>query len=562
VAQLIVKTPGVAQAGKSFGVSPGCTVRIGRNPDCELCLTDVSVSRQHATVQETPQGFLLTDLGSSRGTFVRGKKISAPVPLGDGDEIRFGSVCVEFQALDADTAVPPAVAPIINPANSKPVADFAVPESLYTEEVMGLKRRIHEQILSRLNLREVAAQQMEDQAMRDKLEHALDLVLKDVRHEIPQGVTPELLRQALLDELVAYGPITPMLRDATVTEIMINDAARVFIERKGLLLETKVRFFDDQHLMTIIRRIVEPLGRHVDESSPRVDARLPDGSRVNAIIPPVALDGPSLTIRKFAEKKLTSDDLIQYGSMTAPMAAFLEEAVRARQNILVSGGTGSGKTTLLNILSQFIPAGERLVTIEDSAELKLSHRNLIRLEARPANIEGRGRVSIQDLVINTLRMRPDRIIVGECRGAEALDMLQAMNTGHDGSLTTIHANNPRDSLARLETMVMMAGFDLPSRAIRDQVASAVNLVVQQSRLVDGSRKVVQISEITGREGDVILMQDIFVFQQTGFTKEGRVEGYYHATGNKPRFVEELAKKGDLRLDQAIFAAETRHPSGG
>ena len=348
-----------------------------------------------------------------------------------------------------------------------------------------------------------------------------------------------------------------MIPDATVSEIMVNSASRIFVERKGLLMETRARFFDDRHLMTIIRRIVEPLGRHVDESSPKVDARLPDGSRVNAVIPPLALDGPSMTIRKFPEKKLTTDDLIAYGSMTAPMAEFLHEAVRARQNILVSGGTGSGKTTLLNILSQFIPATERLVTIEDSAELKLTHRNLVRLEARPANIEGRGKIGIQDLVINALRMRPDRIIVGECRGAEALDMLQAMNTGHDGSLTTVHANNPRDSLARLETMVMMAGYDLPSRAIRDQIASAINLVVQQTRLVDGSRKVVMISEITGREGDVVLMQDIFAFHQTGFSKAGKVEGHFRATGNKPRFVDELVKKGDLRIDQSIFKADER-----
>ena len=283
-----------------------------------------------------------------------------------------------------------------------------------------------------------------------------------------------------------------------------------------------------------------------------VDARLPDGSRVNAVVPPLALDGASVTIRKFAERKLTTEDLIEFGSMTRDMALFLEEAVRVRQNILVSGGTGSGKTTLLNILSQFIPEGERLVTVEDSAELKLSHRNIVRLEARPANVEGKGRITIRDLVINCLRMRPDRIIVGECRGAEALDMLQAMNTGHDGSLTTAHANNPRDALARLENMVMMAGYDLPSSAIREQIASAINLIVQQSRLADGSRKIVKIVEVTGREGDVIQTQDIFEFRQSGFGKDGKVRGEYSATGNIPFFIDELRKRDDLRLDMSVF----------
>ena len=276
---------------------------------------------------------------------------------------------------------------------------------------------------------------------------------------------------------------------------------------------------------------------------------------MNAVIPPLALDGASVTIRKFADKKLTTDDLISFGSMTKEMAEFLKEAVRSRQNILVSGGTGSGKTTLLNVLSQFIPEGERVITIEDSAELKLSHKNLVRLEARPANIEGKGRISIRDLVVNTLRMRPDRIIVGECRGPEALDMLQAMNTGHDGSLTTAHANNPRDALTRLENMVMMAGYDLPSSAIREQIASAINLIVQQTRLSDGSRKVVKISEVTGREGNVILMQDIFTFEQQEISG-GKVVGYHTATGNIPYFVDELRKGGNLNLDMSVFVPQS------
>ena len=305
--------------------------------------------------------------------------------------------------------------------------------------------------------------------------------------------------------------------------------------------------------MSIIQRIVEPLGRHIDDSSPMVDARLPDGSRVNAVISPLALDGPSLTIRKFARRKLTTDDLIAYKTLTPAMAAFLEVAVQARRNIIISGGTGSGKTTLLNILSQFIPLGERLVTIEDSAELRLSHRNIVRMEARPANIEGKGRISIRDLLVNSLRMRPDRIIIGECRAGEALDMLQAMNTGHDGSLTTIHANSPRDALSRLENMVLMAGFELPVSAIREQTASAINLIVQQSRMPDGSRKIEKITEVCGREGNVITLQDIFIFEQEGMDAEGHVKGHFAATGNIPKFVETLRMRGRLGIDLSIFS---------
>ena len=384
------------------------------------------------------------------------------------------------------------------------------------------------------------------------MEDCLDKTLREQRHDLPRDVEPDLFRQALLDELVGYGPITPILRSPRVSEIMVNGPDRIFVESGGKIYESGVRFFSERHLQQVIRRIVEPLGRHVDDASPMVDARLPDGSRVNAIIPPLALDGSSMTIRKFADKKLTTDDLVGFGSMSREMALFLEEAVRSRQNIVVSGGTGSGKTTLLNVLSQFIPQGERVVTIEDSAELKLTHRNLVRMEARPANIEGKGRVGIRDLVVNSLRMRPDRVIVGECRGAEALDMLQAMNTGHDGSLTTCHANTPRDAVSRLENMVMMAGFDLPSQVIREQIAAAVNLVVQQTRLPDGSRKVVAVTEITGMEGKVVSTQDIFLFVERGFDPKGRVMGEHTATGNIPNFVQELRKAGNLRLGMDVF----------
>ena len=423
---------------------------------------------------------------------------------------------------------------------------------LYSDELMQLKSKIHNVILTRLNAGDRVQNISADRDLSIRAEQCLDQVLREFRHEVPDNVSVDAVRQSLKDELFGFGPLSPMIRMGDISEIMVNGPDRIFVECRGKLYETGVRFFNERHLVQIIQRIVEPLGRHIDDASPMVDARLPDGSRVNAIIPPLALDGASVTIRKFAEKKLTTDDLIAFGSMTKDMALFLEEAVKARQNILVSGGTGSGKTTLLNILSQFIPEGERLVTVEDSAELKLSHRNIVRLEARQANVEGKGRITIRDLVINCLRMRPDRIIVGECRGAEALDMLQAMNTGHDGSLTTAHANNPRDALSRLENMVMMAGYELPSSAIREQVASAIDLIVQQTRMGDGSRKIVKIVEVTGRESDVIQMQDIFEFRQTGIDPEGRILGEYQATGNIPYFIEDRRKRNALGLDMSVF----------
>jgi pilus assembly protein CpaF len=521
-----------------------------------IVLPEKKVSRQHAVISDAGGTFQIVDKGSTFGTVVNGNKIAGSTALNDGDEIEVGSNVLTFSvnepAQSAPVPVPESLKVSDAERNIEMDSEFADSALLYNDDMMVMKRRIHEKVLQKLNLHKVATQHIQDEELMAKLEKALDHVLREVRHELPHFIQMEMLRQALLDELIGYGPITPMLRDPSVDEIMVNGPSLIFIERKGKLLETGAKFFDERHLITIIQRIVEPLGRHVDEASPMVDARLPDGSRVNAVIPPLALDGASITIRKFAKKKLTTEDLINFGSMTPEIAIFLEEAVRARQNILISGGTGSGKTTLLNVLSQFIGQGERVVTIEDSAELKLTHRNLVRMEGRPPNIEGKGRVSIRDLVVNALRMRPDRIVVGECRSSEALDMLQAMNTGHDGSLTTVHANNPRDSLSRLENMVMMAGFELPSSAIRDQIASAVDLVVQQNRMLDGSRRITQISEVTGKEEQVILMQDIFVYEQEGFTEDGRVKGSFSATGNIPNFVETLKMKGDLRLDMSVF----------
>ncbi len=365
------------------------------------------------------------------------------------------------------------------------------------------------------------------------------------------------LLQHLQSELVGYGPIEPLLEDDTITEVMVNGPNEVYIERGGKITRADVRFQDDAHIIRIIQHIAEPLGRRIDRHHPMVDARLPDGSRVNAIIPPCAIDGPSITIRKFGKKKFTAEDLIRFQSVTLEMIEFLKACVDARLNVVVSGGTGSGKTTLLNVLSSFIPDDERIVTIEDSAELRLHQAHVVRLESVPGEEDGTGRVAIRDLVRNALRMRPDRIVVGECRGGEALDMLQAMNTGHDGSLTTVHANSPRDAIARLETLVLMAGMDLPVRAIRQQIASAVDLIVQQARLRDGSRKVVQITEVQGMEGDTVIMQDVFVFHELGIGEDGKVIGVMRGTGIRPKFTPKLEAAGH-KLGPEIFQAEYRY----
>ncbi len=359
--------------------------------------------------------------------------------------------------------------------------------------------------------------------------------------------------ESLLAEITGLGPLQVLLEDPEINEIMVNSASRVYVERGGRLELAPVTFESDRQVLHLIEKIVAPLGRRIDESSPMVDARLPDGSRVNAVIPPVALKGPCLTIRKFARDPLTVEDLVRGGSLTAEMAAFLEACVRARLNIVVSGGTGSGKTTLLNVLSGFIPDDERIVTIEDAAELQLRQDHVVSLETRPANVEGKGEIPIRQLVRNALRMRPDRIVVGEVRGGEALDMLQAMNTGHDGSLTTGHANSPRDMLSRLETMVLMAGMELPVRAIREQIASAIDLIIQTARLKDGSRRVTHLTEVQGMEGDVIVLQDIFLFHQLGVGQDGRVTGEFRPTGIRPRFYERLLVSG-ITLPPHLFGA--------
>ncbi|MGW8144995.1 MAG: CpaF family protein [Anaerolineales bacterium] len=390
--------------------------------------------------------------------------------------------------------------------------------------------------------------------VRNTIQELYEQVLAEENIVLTRQERHRLFEQ-IAAEILGLGPLQPLLEDGEITEIMVNGAKNIYIEKKGKIHRMPITFESDEHVMRIIDRIVAPLGRRIDESSPYVDARLDDGSRVNAVIPPISLVGPVLTIRKFPESPITLEELIKYGTLTEEIIEFLRACVIARLNIVISGGTGSGKTTLLNVLSQFIPGDERIVTIENAAELQLRQDHVVTLESRPPNIEGRGEITIRQLVINSLRMRPDRIIVGEIRDEAALDMLQAMNTGHDGSMTTAHSNSPRDSLARIETMVMMAGMDLPVRAIREQVASAIDLVVHQERMRDGDRKVVQITEVSGMEGDVITMTDIFVFEQTGF-ENGRVIGRFRPTGLRPKFIENIEAAG-IHLPASTFGIGQR-----
>ncbi len=399
-----------------------------------------------------------------------------------------------------------------------------------------VKSKIHQNIIEK---QLASGVEVTEEGMRQ----LIDEYVEKSEYGIPR-ISRDTVKEELFDDIMGYGPIQTLVNSDLYSEIMVNGYNQVYVESKGKLVLTDIKFKDNKHLMQIIDRIVSKVGRHVDEASPMVDARLLDGSRVNVIIPPVSLVGPILTIRKFGKTPITAENLVTWGSISQRMLNFLEAAVKGKLNIIVSGGTGSGKTTLLNVLSSYIPEDERIITIEDSAEVQLKQKHVITLESRPANMEGSGRVSIRDLVVNALRMRPDRIIVGEVRSEETLDMLQAMNTGHDGSLTTIHANSTRDSISRIETMVMMSGSELPSKAIRDQVASAINLIVQQARLRDGTRKVTSISEIVGMEGDVIKMQDIFVYETDGETdSNGKFKGRFKATGIVPRCVERIRENG-------------------
>ena len=532
---------------------------IGRGENCALQLPDPGVSERHALLLLRGQTARLEDLHSANGTYINGSPIDGLVDLPPDGVVQIGSTMMRVSPAK-DEIAPPAeeeYGPSQQETEEPPVSRPETPPAPPPDPLAGVRRQVKEQIqrelIARLDLKRLTVAGVDRAGLERQATDKIHEIVEQVRKsgKLPKGIDADRLEREVFNEALRLGPLEELLADDTVTEIMVNGPHRVYVERGGKIQLTDLQFLDDASVMAIIERIVSPIGRRIDESQPYVDARLADGSRVNAIIPPLALSGPTVTIRKFAKKTLTVEDFIRFGTWSRNAAEFMKACVIMRKNIIVAGGTGSGKTTLLNLLSGFIPHDERIVTVEDAAELRLVQPHVVRLEARPPNIEGRGAVTIRDLVKNCLRMRPDRIIVGECRGGEALDMLQAMNTGHDGSLTTVHANSPRDVISRLETMVLMSGMELPSRAIREQIASAVDVIIHESRLSDGRRKVVALSEVTGLEGQNVVMQDIFTFRQSGVDEQGRVHGVFRPTGAVPTFYEHLKSRG-LRLDPAMF----------
>jgi pilus assembly protein CpaF len=546
---IIVKT----KAGKKIkGVRcPTNECGIGKAGGNLIQLRGWKVSPNHAELHRTPDGLFIEDM-SNGNTLVNGEVIQRHGPLHTSDVISIGGFHITTgvdEALEGNYVED--VGDIKTMMGVQHHPEIEEDETLFNKERFMWRNRLHEELLHMMDLRRTDIGAMNEDQLRHHIQTLITEIIKDMEDKLPADVDKDELAEEVLNEAVGLGPLEELLAQDDISEVMVNRHDEIYIEKGGNLTKSNVVFSSDNAVMSAIERIVAPLGRRIDESSPMVDARLKDGSRVNAIIPPLALRGPCLTIRKFSKQKLYADDLIKFGAINQAMVDFLKMAVEQHKNILVSGGTGSGKTTLLNILSNFIPDTERIVTVEDAAELQLAQPHLVTLEARPPNMEGKGAIPIRDLVKNCLRMRPDRIVVGECRGGEALDMLQAMNTGHDGSLTTAHANTPRDMLARLEVMVLMAGMDLPSKAIREQIASAIHLVVQQTRFSDGSRRVINITEVTGMEGDTIQLQDIFRFQQEGFDDKGKVKGHYHATGSIPEFYEDLRSRG-LAVDMSIF----------
>ncbi len=581
---------------------------LGRSRDSILRVRGWKVAPRHVRFEKELGGIFVEDLSRGFGMSVNGKKCSRHGPLQPQDIIEFGGykvmVALVERLANGETAIVAADASVVESpkaessglegasavegaaalegsAKDKSIAADSSRDALSTEtqqqeaggeesQIQGQSptsvksaddadrtvymewaQYVHKALLKQLDLKRMHLDEMSPDQVRSQLADIIDTIIQGLSTTIPSSVDSLRLKRIVLDETVGLGALEELLADPSITEVMVNNFDDIYIERAGRLQQSTVTFSSPDAVMSTIERIVSPLGRRIDESSPMVDARLKDGSRVNAIIPPLALRGPCITIRKFSDKKLTDRDLIAFGTVDESMVSFMRMCVEQRCNIIVSGGTGSGKTTLLNILSDFIPMSERVVTVEDAAELKLAQPHVIPLEARPANMEGKGQITIRDLVKNCLRMRPDRIVVGECRGGEALDMLQAMNTGHDGSLTTAHANNPRDMLRRLEVMVLMSGMDLPITAIREQVASAVDIVIQQSRFGDGSRRITSVTEITGIEGSTIQLNEIFRYQQKGFDSDGRVKGEFVATGMVPKFYEELVERG-IEVDMSIF----------
>src|SRR5690349_3918225 len=556
-----------------------CT--IGKADDNLVVVRGWSVGKRHATIHQRSDGYFVEDHGALGATEVNGKLIEKEYgPLKPDDVIRIGDYYLKIVAGTAAPAQPAPVAPAAKPAAAAapaakpapapapaPAAVAAPPPPKAAEPkasppqpkavaaMAEARRNLHTKLISQMDLRRLDVSHMNEGELRTTTQAMIKDILANT-DDIPPEVDKDRLAKQVLDEVVGLGPLEDLLADDAVTEVMVNRFDEIYVERSGKLTKSDITFSTDQAVMGAIERIVAPIGRRIDESSPMVDARLKDGSRVNAVIPPLALKGCNITIRKFAKSKLVDQDLIRYNSVSAEMMNFLKIAVEQASNIVISGGTGSGKTTLLNVMSNYIPEDERIVTVEDAAELKLAQPHLISLESRPPNSEGKGAVTIRDLVKNCLRMRPDRIVVGECRGGEALDMLQAMNTGHDGSLTTAHANTPRDCIARLEVMTLMSGLDLPVRAIREQIASAVHMIVQQNRFPDGSRKVTHITEVTGMEGEIVQLQDIFLFKQEGYDSNGKVKGRFVATGNIPDLYQDLSSRG-IPVDLSIFKVPER-----
>lgn len=554
-----------------------CSIGSARSND--LVIDSRQLSKRQAEFRLEDSGVFIRDLGSLTGCWVNRERVVDQGPLSDLDEIEIGDVRVTVKSIRrTSTSVNHLKESSGDGAQGTPAGvayDTQTSPSLVTAEVSGelntssstsydeamayWGRIIHEQLLYQMDLQRKDVNRMSDESLRRESLELIGNIAAGLDEQLPDTIDRQQLINNVLNESVGLGPLEELLADDRITEIMVNNYREIFIERQGKLEKSCVSFSSDASVCAVIDRIISPLGRRIDESSPIVDARLKDGSRVNAIIPPLALKGPSLTIRKFPKNRMQFSDLVASHAISQPMVDFLKVCVEMRKNIVVSGGTGSGKTTLLNVLSNFIPATDRIVTIEDAAELKLAQPNLVSLESRLPNLEGRGEIPIRDLVRNSLRMRPDRIVVGECRGGEALDMLQAMNTGHNGSLTTIHANNPRDVLSRLEVLVLMAGMELPITAIREQVAAAVDLIIQQTRFPCGARKINKITEVVGVESGTVQLQDIFVYEQRGVDENGGVKGNFSPSGAIPTFYEELRELG-YSVDLSGFspAAEQLH----
>lgn len=532
---------------------------IGKSKECGIVLHGWRVDKFHARIVFSADDLKVYSLSGNK-VLLNSKKIADESSLSNGDILEIGDYHIgisdlgssamnhaeHIEVMDLQPLMPKTT------KNENPIQEEQ--DNQEKEQIKHLSEdcrgKVHRSLLSLMDLRRINVGAMSDQELRLFTSESIREIL-DNYSAFPPLLDKATIARQVLAEAVGLGPLEDLLDDEEISEIMVNAKDEIFYEKKGKLKKSDVTFTDDKAVLSAIERIVTPLGRRIDESSPMVDGRLKDGSRVNAVIPPLALKGPSITIRKFMKNRLSAEDLIAFDSMNESMVQFLKTAIIRKQNLVISGGTGSGKTTLLNVLSNFIPTDERIVTVEDAAELRLYQPNLVSLEARPINQEGKGEVTIRELVKNCLRMRPDRIVVGECRSGEALDMLQAMNTGHDGSLTTIHANSPRDCISRIEVLVLMSGMDLPVRAIREQIASAVNLIVQQTRFSCGTRKVTSIAEVTGVEGDVVQLAEIFKFKQTGYDNNGKVTGHFMATGVIPELYEKLRSRG-IDVDLSIF----------